>query len=67
VISEREVITDSELVGEAEILGENLPKHHFVYQKSHITLLEMNSYRRGCKPANNRLSCEETSKLSNPA
>jgi hypothetical protein len=25
------------LVGETEVLGENLPQRHFVHQKSHLT------------------------------
>jgi hypothetical protein len=48
VISERQVIIESELVGEDEILGENLPKHHIDYQKSHIIYITY------------RLSYEET-------
>jgi hypothetical protein len=28
---------ESELVGETEVLGENIPQYHFVHPKSHMT------------------------------
>jgi hypothetical protein len=32
-----EQLVEWELAGETEALGENLPQHHFVHQKSHMT------------------------------
>jgi hypothetical protein len=45
------------LAGETEVLGENLPQHHF-YPSQNPAWLEpvLNSGRRGGKPATNRLS-----------
>jgi hypothetical protein len=41
------------MAGETEVLGENLPRRHFIHHKSHLT-------RPGIepgKPATNRFSC----------
>jgi hypothetical protein len=44
------------LVGETEVLGENLPQRHFVYHKSHLPGPGSNPGRRGGKPVTNHLS-----------
>jgi hypothetical protein len=44
------------LAGKAEVLGENLPRRHFVHQKSHLPDAGANPGLRGGKPATNRFS-----------
>jgi hypothetical protein len=44
------------LAGETEVLGENLPRRHFVQHKSHLPGQDAKPGRRGEKPATNRFS-----------
>jgi hypothetical protein len=44
------------LIGETEVLGENLLQRYFVYHKSHLPDSGLNPGRRDGKPATNRLS-----------
>jgi hypothetical protein len=51
-----ENLVEKRLAGETEVLGENLPQHHFVRYKSHLPDPGLNPDRRGGKPATNRLT-----------
>jgi hypothetical protein len=44
------------LAGEIEVLGETVPRRHFVHHKSHLPDPGGNPSRRGEKPATNRFS-----------
>jgi hypothetical protein len=44
------------LAGETEVLGENLPRRHFIHQKSHLPDPGANPGRRGGRPAIYRFS-----------
>jgi hypothetical protein len=44
------------LAGETEVLGEILPRRHFVHYKSHLLDPGAKPGRRGGKPATNRFS-----------
>jgi hypothetical protein len=51
-----EDLVEWRLVGETEVLGENLAQRHFVHHKSHLTRPGSNPGYRGAKPGTNRLS-----------
>jgi hypothetical protein len=44
------------MAGETKVLGENLPRRHFLHHKSHLPGMGLNPARRGGKPATNRFS-----------
>jgi hypothetical protein len=44
------------LVGETEVLGEKLPRRHFVYHKSQLPDPGANQGSRGGKPVTNRFN-----------
>jgi hypothetical protein len=56
VIVMMENLVEWRLVGETEVLGENLPQRHIVHHKSHLPDPGSNPGRRDGKPAANRLS-----------
>jgi hypothetical protein len=47
-----EKLVEWRLTGETEVLGENLPQRHFVYQRSHMT-------RTGFEPGPPRLEASD--------
>jgi hypothetical protein len=49
IVMMMENLVEWRLAGETEVIGENLPQHHFVHHKSPAG-------RRGGKPTTNRLS-----------
>jgi hypothetical protein len=51
-----ENLVEWRLVGETDVLGENLPQRLFVHHESHLPDPGSNPSRRGVKPATNRLS-----------
>jgi hypothetical protein len=56
VIVMMENLVEWRLVGETEVLGENLPQRQFVHRKSHLPYPGSKPGHRGGKPATNRLS-----------
>jgi hypothetical protein len=50
------LVEQTVLAGKTEVLGKNLPRCHFVHQKSHLPDPGANPSRCGVKPATNRFS-----------
>jgi hypothetical protein len=56
VIVRMEEVEWTVLAGETEVVGENLPRRHFVQHKSHLPDSDAKPVRRGGTPATNRFS-----------
>jgi hypothetical protein len=56
IVMMEKLVESTVLTGETKILGENLPRRHFVHHKSHLPDPGANPDRRGGKRATNRFS-----------